>query len=382
MPSVAQDGADTIVVAPTYRDPDAAWLNSIGFKDDGRGTVNLGPYWVTTYWGESGQSTVVNPAVNVPAARFVSGSNGIDPVPDRIVTTPESRWLAANGIHQEMTGGDYTLSYRWVDASGRQIGDIRTSHDTMGAVVGAVVQAVSTAVLAVGAAGAAGAVAGGVAGSTATGATTVAEASTANVLPDASTLSSASPYDSFAYSSGEAQTALTDASNVDFGFGVQADAGAIPPTQAYPATQDFIPQELSNVTFNDTPEVITSDYGTTYPTGTWGPEVEAIQQATVPAAVTPGVASTGTLGNLSGGGALSPILKAIFGTPAQAKPATRSNSGTGSTAAQVEGTVPRTYAGQLGANDWMSQQASGVSPMVWLAAGVGVLLIVVALRKG
>jgi hypothetical protein len=297
------------------------------------------------------------------------------------------QWLASRGYTLRVAhvssgnrgtnyGGIFDGSGRLLDMSGQDYSDALTFMDQVTLGVLAFIGGAAVAQATGGAAVAAG-------GSTESEA--IVSAAQTDVLPSASQLSSVGPYDSFAYSSGEGTTALTDAANVDFGWGVQPDAGAIPDTQLYPASQDYVGSEVSNVVKGGTPESLVSDYGTTYPSSEFDPEVsgiysEATKQSAVDVAVRAGAATPSTTGVLSGGGALSPILKAIFGTPPQAKPPIQSNVGTQSTRQQNELAQPITYEGQLGSGNALSGMGS-VSPMVWVAIGFGLVLVAYSFKR-
>ena len=232
-----------------------------------------------------------------------------------------------------------------------------------------------------------------------TGVTTVDDLS----LPDTSSYGNA--FDSFNYSSGEATVAYSDSQNVDFGF----NSGDVAPTDTLntvglagndPSSPST---DSSTLNFNDTPEVTTNEFGTTFAdngTQSAGSDANVAQSAVkgIPLGGAPelgaAVLQRVGAGRTSGGGLTSPKQNSGENTQSSQADAVSTHGNTfadfGRAAASVMSMSKevytaqgKTFTGQLGPGGAaQSGIIAGVSTQTILMIGIAAVAVGLFLHAG
>lgn len=371
------EGGDTRQFAPGFEREtiySRPWLDELGFPKA------LDPQ-------------ALDPASPVADVWVVQQGEGGDSgtwMPGSLTRTYWESFRDREGLHQKVATYKNAWVVVWVDGRGIQRGSPHFYPQSVDALFGLVSDLLGKAFL--------GFVGGAAFGSASAGSAEVASAPAGGYdvlfddldvtdvvdFPAAVDLSDVGSFDSFAYSSGEAISAGTDASNVDFGFGqAPENFGIDGEANTYPSREDFRASEIAEQNYGVTPESTVSDYGSVS-AEQWRMDELAKDAKTLTTAVklSKGAPTPAKTGQTSGGGALSALVQGLFGTPAQAKPPTRSNVGTSSTAMQQEGAQPRSFWGQLTGNavPGGAGAAAGMIPLLALLLGGGLVVYAVLKR--
>lgn len=200
---------------------------------------------------------------------------------------------------------------------------------------------------------------------------------------------SPSSFDSFNFSDGEAFTAVSDAQNVDYGFGAQLDESLVTPAESMDIGA-YVSDTPDNAMydFGATPEPSTG-FGTTAADSQFTPDSSLIKAGVkgIPVAVkaAEGASKTTSTTTATGGGTKN--SQSTTSTTGSTKPTTQ--AGASATIAtgpgvlsQIESMLSNTYTGQLKPNTGSSAVGKTNTMPTYLIIGAALLAAYVIVHKG